>query len=388
MRISIVSLLPRLAWAGSEELWAAMAGAALDAGHQVTASVERHPRVPRKVEALAQRGARVVRRVRRTRPSANRVASALVRRPVAWPPPRPVVSFGHAFEPRPDVILINLGSAYEFLWEPAPLEELAASRIPYVSLVQANDEGAIPPDYRERAVPFFEGARRTLWVSEGNLRAARRQMAHPLPNGQVVRNPVNLADTSAAPWPKESAEECARWASVARLHNMTKGQDVLFEALSDPRWKSRAWRLRLHGEGPDEEHGRALSRMYGIQDRVEFAGHVSDIHAVWARHHMLLLPSRMEGTPLALVEAMLCARPALATHVAGHPEWIQDGSSGFLADAPTAPLLDSALERAWSERARWQAMGEEARGAALARFDPHAGATLLRIVEEAARSRA
>ena len=73
-----------------------------------------------------------------------------------------------------------------------------------------------------------------------------------------------------------------------------------------------------------------------------------------------MLPSRFEGLPLSLVEAMLCARPAVATNVAGNTEVIEDGETGFVAAAPTAGHLDEAMERAWRHRGDWRSMGVEA----------------------------
>ena len=67
---------------------------------------------------------------------------------------------------------------------------------------------------------------------------------------------------------------------------------------------------------------------------------------------MLVMPSRFEGLPLAIVEAMLCARPVVATDVAGHAEVVEDGVTGFLADAPTVGAIAAALERCWVRRGR------------------------------------
>jgi len=72
------------------------------------------------------------------------------------------------------------------------------------------------------------------------------------------------------------------------------------------------------------------------------------------------MPSRYEGMPLAMVEAMLCARPIVATDVAGHSEIVEDEVTGFLADAPTVPSLRRALERLWAKRAELKAIGEAA----------------------------
>jgi glycosyltransferase involved in cell wall biosynthesis len=73
-----------------------------------------------------------------------------------------------------------------------------------------------------------------------------------------------------------------------------------------------------------------------------------------------VLPSRYEGMPLALVEAMLCGRTCVVTDVAGHRELVRDGINGFLAKAPTVELLDSAMNRLWDARCELKQMGSSA----------------------------
>ncbi len=59
-----------------------------------------------------------------------------------------------------------------------------------------------------------------------------------------------------------------------------------------------------------------------------------------------------------MVEAMLCARPVVATDVAGHAEIVEDGVTGFLADAPTAASMAMALERFWARRGEAEEIGK------------------------------
>jgi glycosyltransferase involved in cell wall biosynthesis len=61
--------------------------------------------------------------------------------------------------------------------------------------------------------------------------------------------------------------------------------------------------------------------------------------------------------PLAVVETMICHRPAIVTDVAGNRELVRDGINGFLAGAPTVALLDEAMNRAWSHRSDLKQMG-------------------------------
>src|SRR4029077_15360491 len=135
------------------------------------------------------------------------------------------------------------------------------------------------------------------------------------------------------------------------------GQDILFEALSATHWRSRDWHLCLYGSGDDDAYLQELSTFYELNDRIAFRGQNEDIRGIWRTHHALMLPSRVEGTPLPMVEAMLCGRPFIGAAVAGIPEWVREGRNGFLADAPTVTCLNAALERAWQERGRWQSIG-------------------------------
>jgi len=103
-----------------------------------------------------------------------------------------------------------------------------------------------------------------------------------------------------------------------------------------------------------------LVQRFNLQERVTLAGHVSRVEDIWAENHVLVMPSRFEGLPLAIVEAMLCARPVVATHVAGNSEIVKDGITGFLADAATVGSVGQALERLWDGRNNLMLMGHAA----------------------------
>ena len=160
------------------------------------------------------------------------------------------------------------------------------------------------------------------------------------------------------PWPARNGNKThIRFACVARLHAPSKGHDILFEAFAAECWRDRDWSLSLFGDGPHKDTFERIIRMYGLENRIEFCGHVSDITSIWRTHHALVLPSRYEGLPLALVEAMLCGRVVITTDVAGNGEILQDGESGYLAAAPNTVQLRNALERAWSSRDDWETIG-------------------------------
>jgi glycosyltransferase involved in cell wall biosynthesis len=81
--------------------------------------------------------------------------------------------------------------------------------------------------------------------------------------------------------------------------------------------------------------------------------------------------------PLAIVEAMLCGRPAVVTDVGGVREWVEDGSSGFIACSAGVSALAETLQRAWQDRRRWEEMGHNAYQKAMTLYDPQPGKTFL-----------
>lgn len=91
-----------------------------------------------------------------------------------------------------------------------------------------------------------------------------------------------------------------------------------------------------------------------------FKGYVQDVAHIWKANHFLLLPSRIEGQSLALIEAMWCSRGAVVTDVGGARELITDGETGFMAAFPNVLHIDAALEKAWSRREEWEKIGKNA----------------------------
>jgi L-malate glycosyltransferase len=178
-------------------------------------------------------------------------------------------------------------------------------------------------------------------------------------------------------WPEPGA---ARFACVARLDASDKGQDLLFAVLADPRWRSRDWVLRLYGDGRHRNYLNDLVNHFGIADWVEFRGHVSDVRGIWSDNHLLVLPSRCEGTPITLVEAMIWGRPAVVTDVGGNAEWVSEPRNGFVAEAASVRSLAAAMERAWDARDRWQDLGANAHVDAAALYDPKPERTLLKML--------
>jgi glycosyltransferase involved in cell wall biosynthesis len=354
MRIAIISAMSGSPWGGSEVLWSDTALRLLAGGHAVFASVVRWPETPGPVARLRERGAEVDERDWQIASKGERIRAKLLRREPnhpAWEPCwQKIVDF------RPDLVCVSHGSATCGIdW----MLRCHLAGIPYVSVAQANFEQWWPGDARaEEVTKAYMGARKAFFVSKANLALFEKQLAVPMPHGEVVCNPCNVRWDARPAWPEDDG--IMRLACVGRLDPGAKGQDLLFQVLAQPKWRERPVSVSLFGKGPWEMGLRRLAEMEGVADRIHFAGHVQDIEEVWRTHHALVLPSRYEGLPLSVVEAMLCGRPVIVTDVAGNREPLEDNVTGFVAEAPTVRHLDEAMERAWQKRHDWQAIGTAA----------------------------
>lgn len=341
-------------WGGSEELWSQSALNLVAQGFEVTASVPGFLPLHHRLEALRGGGIDV-----RPRVSQYRVWKRVRRRLTFKRDTYMIAEVRELIDTNsPSLIVFSDGCAIS----PVELLELChARRVPFTTIGQANTEIWWPEDgLAERYRQVLPAASRCYFVSKANWRLFEKQIGCKLFNAEVVRNPFNVKLNACPPWAPGTEGEVL-FACVGRLHPVSKGQDILLEAFATPIWARRKWRLRVYGDGPMKISLRRLAQSLGLLDRVFFAGHVDAVEDIWADNHVLVMPSRFEGLPLVMVEAMLCGRPIIATDVAGHSEIVEDGVTGFLADAPTVQSMLNALERFWSRKAEMQEMGRMAR---------------------------
>jgi glycosyltransferase involved in cell wall biosynthesis len=236
------------------------------------------------------------------------------------------------------------------------MEAARAAGQKYAVIAEGAADFAWPDDEMAgRLAESYEGASGAYFVSQANLDLSRREFATPLRRARVIRNPFNVRYDARSAWPGDFSEGLLL-ACVGRLDVVTKGQDLVLEVLALPHWRERKVRMSLVGKGVNERVLRRRAEHLKLVG-VEFMGYQNDIEEIWSRHHALVLPSRQEGMPLTLVEAMLCGRAGIVTDVGGNRELVRDGVNGFLAKAPTVELLDEAMNRAWESRGRLREMG-------------------------------
>jgi len=256
----------------------------------------------------------------------------------------------------PDLVVISQGGIRDGMeW----LKFCQETALPFVVVNHCNAESWWPDDGAVAGMAeAFSAARKLFYVSRTNLALLERQLGVRLSNAEIVESPSNVSPDRPMAWPVETG--VLRLACVGRLDPVAKGQDLLFQVLARPRWRERAIEVNLYGTGPFAQGLLRLAKCLQLE-KVHFRGQVDDIAAIWALNHLLVLPSRLEGRPLVLVEAMWCGRPAVVTDVGGNAELCMHGETGFVAAAPVVDILEQTMEDAWDHRTEWRKMGKAAR---------------------------
>lgn len=129
--------------------------------------------------------------------------------------------------------------------------------------------------------------------------------------------------------------------------------------------------LWLIGEGRERERIEAVIHAQGLDERVRLLGYQQTPDEYVRQCHVYVQPSLSEGFSIALVEAMGCGVPVIATAVGSAPEIVDPGNTGWLLPEATPAAIAAALEEAWRlGPQRLRAMGRRARNAVEGRFEP------------------
>ena len=229
---------------------------------------------------------------------------------------------------------------------------------------------------------FRRPPRLLLACGEGvarSWRAPLRDAGLDLPC-EVLLNGVDVARFAPGPPPAGLGTELGIAAgtpvvSLLASLNRRKGvEDLLAVAAHLP-----AARFLVAGEEIARERGyrdeleRHALRV-GLGGRVRFLGFRDDVVEILRLSDVVLLPSRSEGLPLALIEAAACGKPAVAYDIPGVDEVVRDGETGRLVPCGDIAALTQAVAELLAETGQRERLGEAARRTAVERFSSAAQA--------------
>jgi len=335
-------------WGGSEILWTETAAALSAKDYNITFAIRYNNPV---IEKLRRKGASYINIDRAEYPP---ILHCLLRKLKLKRHP-----FLQALiTKKPQLVVINLINNVHGRYY---LTSCKRHGIPYVTITHLvpdflwalNDDEVI-----DEIRNGYGSAELNYFASRANVDQHNIMIGDEHPNSRIILNPFTVPVEVPDQYPSIiNGQYCI--ALVGRLETFHKGQDLLLQVLRYDKWKDRPITFNIYGTGPYRRLLERLVKKYDIKN-VVFKGHVYNVSNIWKTNHLLILPSRMEGQALALIEAMWCYRGAIVTNVGGARELITDAETGFMADYPTVSHIDSALEKAWSLRDQWEKIGRNA----------------------------
>jgi glycosyltransferase involved in cell wall biosynthesis len=257
---------------------------------------------------------------------------------------------------RPDILHVSLNSPWASHW--AILSGLAAPGVRVVAVEQLPRPTA---SLRQRLLKRFTARRLAAQVAVGKRSADEVARLAGVPRSAIrtIYNCVPELDLEPLPRPSNGPVV----GSLGRLEPQ-KGFDVLVRALPELPGVTAV----LVGEGSERD------RLVNVAESLDVAGQL--VLTGWseeARRHLttfdvFVLPSRFEGFPLVLVEAMLAGLPIVATDVGSVAEAVLDTEVGLLVPPEDPHALGAALHRLLDEPERAREMGSRGRELARERF--------------------
>ncbi|GIW02217.1 glycosyltransferase family 4 protein [Roseiflexus sp.] len=256
--------------------------------------------------------------------------------------------------------------------------------IPYSFTVHAHDLYVERPMLREKVA----AARFVVAISEFN-----RRMLIDL-YGSVAQERVVVVHSGIDPTlfrPRERRDSGAVFTIVC-VGSLSgyKGQRYLIDACDLLRKRGMAFQCLLVGEGEDRPLLEAQIERLGLEQHVRLLGaqprhRVSDI---LQQADVMVLPSvvmpngKMEGIPVALMEALASEVPVVATAISGIPELVRDGETGLLVPQRHAAALADALAHLYADRDLGRRLAATGRQLVLREFNLERSAERLRMLFE------
>ena len=196
--------------------------------------------------------------------------------------------------------------------------------------------------------------------SDGLAELARRHR----PSSRVTVIPAGADVDGITPKEDYSPRGDVRLLYVGRLAKQ-KGLDVLLPALAKIS-SALKWKLTLVGDGPEWPVVAALAARLAMIDRIELRGWQGwdVLPEIYRSADIFVLPSRDEGMPAALLEAMATGLPVVGTRIAGAGEAVLHGKTGLLVPGGNSEALADALTQLIADPSRWEPFGRAGRARA------------------------
>lgn len=198
---------------------------------------------------------------------------------------------------------------------------------------------------------------------------------------RVPAGRVHIRHNAVAPFVEPPLAEVARALSKLSIDGSAplilaagrlsreKGHDVLLTALAHI---DRPFVCVIAGDGPERAALTRQAAALNLTARIRFAGHLPSLAPLLAAADMLILPSRSEGSPNVLLEAMAAGVPAIAASVGGVPEIAADRRTALLFNSADTAAIARLATELLDDPALGRSLATEAQAGALANYSPGA----------------
>jgi len=259
---------------------------------------------------------------------------------------------------KPDIVHANLCTPWA-----CAMGLTAALMLPHTRVVRVDQLPLRTTDaialWRTRAISLRVDAH----VAVGKASAQRMEDFYALGRDAVLSIPNGVPDVGKPePSPVHEQKQLIV-GSVGRL-DLMKAHEVLLQAIAP----LDGVEVVILGEGEQRTALEKLAVDLGIGDRVSLPGWINDPRLYLPGFDVMALPSRSEGFPLAIVEAMLAARPVIATRVGSVPEAVRHGETGLLVDKNDVNGLTQAIQQLRDDPVLRSHLGQRGREVAIAHF--------------------
>jgi len=137
---------------------------------------------------------------------------------------------------------------------------------------------------------------------------------------------------------------------VSRIDLKQKALLELVEAISILKEKGREFTVDIYGDGEDITTLEKKIRKLGLEKNITLKGFILKPITVMPLYSVFVLPSKIEGLPISILEAVSSGLVVVASNLGGIPEIINDGETGFLIDGYSSENISSALSRVVAKR--------------------------------------
>ncbi|MCK6506978.1 glycosyltransferase family 4 protein [Myxococcota bacterium] len=269
---------------------------------------------------------------------------------------------------RPDLFHVHVADGPSFWRKLAYIEQAHLAGVPTV----AHLHGAWMEDFYARNAANRAAVRRMfstvalVMPLHGRMAAKVREWCGPDVPVEVLYNPVITEEFR----PNPSGPPPPPTVLMMGVLHERKGPFDLARAIPQVLRSVPDARFAFGGNG-DLDEMRRLCTELGVIDHVELLGWVDGAQklAAFDRAWVYCLPSHFENLPVSIIEAMAAGLPVVATDIAGVPEEVLDGHTGYLVPPRDPAALADRITRLLQDGAQRAAMGQAGRARALACFD-------------------